>query len=101
MAQVKETVAKSDGPAEISRTEFRPKPNVHLAEAGKVALGNWVGRVGNRNVRVYRGAPAGEIPPAVQEAMRKSGIGVGVVTYEELNMVKARPRGAVVLPPEA
>jgi hypothetical protein len=86
----------------VGKVEYRPTPGVHIAEAGKVALGNWVGRIGNRNVRVYYGAPATKIPAAVQAAMAKSGVEVGVVTYEELGLVKApRRRGAIVLPPEA
>jgi hypothetical protein len=81
------------------RMEYRPNPKVHLAEAGDVALSNWVGRVGDRRVRVYRGASAKKIPDAVQKAMADSGVLIGRITLEELGMrsLPGRPAGARVI----
>lgn len=72
--------------AEDERVEYRPNRKVHLTAAGPCALGNWVGRVGNKFVRVYRGAQASGIPEAVVTAMAASGIEVGVITHEELGL---------------
>jgi hypothetical protein len=81
------------------RIEFRPNPKVHLVEAGDVALSNWVGRVGDRRVRVYRGAPAKKIPDAVQKAMAESGVLIGRITLEELGLrsVPGRQAGARIV----
>jgi hypothetical protein len=70
--------------------EYRPDRKIHLAEAGKVALSNWVGKVAGRRVRVYRGAQASKIPEPIQKAMAASGVGCGIITYEELGV---RPPG--------
>jgi hypothetical protein len=72
-----------------NRAEYRPSRTVHIAKAGPVALGNWVGRVGSKFVRVYRGAQAGGIPDAVKVAMAASGIDVGTITLEELGLRQA------------
>lgn len=82
------------------RVEYRPTPKVHLAEAGRVALSNWVGRVGSKRVRVYRGAQASKIPEAVQKAMAagEHPVGIGIITLEDLGL-RALPgqRGAQVI----
>ncbi len=82
--------------SEAERVEFRPQPGVHIAAAGNVALSNWVGRVGDKHVRVYRGAPAAKIPEAVQKAMKASGVLIGIVTLEELGL-KPRSQGVQIL----
>jgi len=74
--------------------EYKPDPRVALPEAGPVALGNWVGRVGDRRVRVYRGAIAKAIPEAVQKAMAKSGIPIGTITWQELGLPPRAPGAA-------
>jgi hypothetical protein len=82
---------------------YRAAREGHLTQAGKVALGNWVGKVGGQTHRVYFGAPAAKVPPEVREAMAKSRIGVafGEITAHDL---RARPwdrslrRGAPVQP---
>ena len=58
----------------------------HITERGKVALGNWSGKVSGQTHRVYFGAPIGKVPAAVREAMTKSRIGVqfGEVTQHDL-----------------
>ena len=95
MAKEKEeTGAAPAASASSEPVEYRPNRKVHLAEAGKVALSNWVGKVGNRRVRVYRGAQATAIPEPVQKAMIASGVQLGVITYEELGV---RPPGALVI----
>ncbi len=66
--------------------EYRPNRTIHIAEAGKVALSNWIGKVGTRRVRVYRGAQASKIPEPVQKAMQAAGVGIGLVTYAELGL---------------
>jgi hypothetical protein len=82
------------------RVDYRANPKVHLAEAGRVALSNWVGRIGNKRVRVYRGAQASKIPEAVQKAMAASEppVTIGIITLADLG-IRALPgqRGAQVL----
>lgn len=86
--------ARDESPREEQATsntvEYRPDRKIHLAEAGRVALSNWVGKVAGKRVRVYRGAQATKIPEAVQKAMAASGVAIGVITYEELGL---RPPG--------
>jgi hypothetical protein len=72
--------------ADDERVEYRPNRKVHICEAGPVALSNWVGRVGNKFVRVYRGAQGSALPGPVTAAMKESGVDVGLVTYEELGL---------------
>jgi hypothetical protein len=86
-----------------NRVEYRSNPKVHLAEAGPVALSNWVGRIGDKRVRVYRGAQASRIPEAVQKAMIASGVPIGAITLQDLGL-SALPghstgRGARILTP--
>ena len=86
-----------------NRIEYRPSSKIHLTEAGPVALSNWVGRIGDKRVRVYRGAQASKIPDAVQKAMVASGVGIGAITLAELGL-SALPgqlsgRGARILTP--
>lgn len=75
------------------RIDYRPHPKIHLTLAGPVALSNWVGRVGSRRVRVYRGARAVDIPEPVRKAMGASGVAIGTITLAELGLRQ--------LPPEA
>ncbi len=76
----------STTPAEDERVEYRPNRKEHLALAGPVALSNWVGRVGNKFVRVYRGAQASSLPEPVIAAMAESGVKIGIITFEELGL---------------
>lgn len=69
--------------------EYRPKPGVNLAIAGRVVKEAWVGAVCGRSVRVYRGAPESALPGAVKGAITEAGIEIGLVTLEELGL---RPR---------
>jgi hypothetical protein len=78
--------AAAAGSPDDERVEYRPNRKIHLCAAGPVSLGNWVGRVGNKFVRVYRGAQASSIPEPVVTAMAASGIEVGLITYEELGL---------------
>lgn len=73
-------------PGTIDTIEYRPDLDVALPEAGDIALENWVGRVGNRRVRVYRGARAKKIPAEVIKAMAASECHVGRVTWHELGL---------------
>ena len=66
--------------------EYKPTPGLALPAAGVVAKENWSGRVGNRNVRVYRGAPAKDIPPDIIKAMAAYNCHVGTVTWQELGL---------------
>ena len=104
MAQPKTAAAPTDAPAPehaenqkakpVEQTgsvvnghvEYKPTPGVALPAAGVVAKENWSGRVGNRNVRVYRGAPAKDIPPDVIKAMAAYNCHVGTVTWQELGL---------------
>ncbi len=102
MAEPKKTETTTHVPALLDpdRVDYRPNPKVHLAEAGRVALSNWVGRIGSKRVRVYRGAQASKIPDAVQKAMAASEppVLIGIITLAELG-IRALPgqRGAQIL----
>jgi hypothetical protein len=74
---------------QASSADYRPNRKIHLTAAGPVALGNWVGLVDGKRVRVYRGAQADGIPQSVQKAMAADGVDVGVITPEELGMRQA------------
>jgi hypothetical protein len=82
---------------------YRQPREGHIMQAGRVALGNWVGKVGGQQYRVYYGAPESKVPEAVRQAMAKSRIGVafGEVTQHDF---KAKPwdrslrRGVPVAP---
>jgi hypothetical protein len=74
------------GSPDDERVEYRPNRKLHICEAGPVALSNWVGRVGSKFVRVYRGAQGSTLPGPVTAAMKESGVDVGLVTYEELGL---------------
>lgn len=63
---------------------YRPTQGLHLTKAGKVALGNWVGKIDGCEHRVYAGAPVGKVPQAVRAAMEKSRIGFGIMTMKDL-----------------
>lgn len=69
--------------------EYRPKKGLHLTQAGRVVKEAWVGRICGRSVRVYRGAPEGQLPGAIRAALAEAGIEIGAVTLEELGL---RPR---------
>lgn len=91
MAQAKreEPPAAAAPRAELPSTgiaEYRPNTKIPLPKQGKVSLGNWIGRVGNCRVRVYRGASAAKLPAVVVAAMQKSGIEVGVITWADLGV---------------
>lgn len=73
-----------------SRSQYRPREGVHLAEAGEVVLDNWTGKVDGKRTRVFRGTPVGDLPPAVRKALSDTGIKTGKITYEELGL---RPAG--------
>lgn len=73
-------------PSGADPIDYRPDRKIHLAEAGKVALSNWAGRLNGRRVSVYRGAQASKIPADVQAAMAESGVEVGLITHAELGM---------------
>lgn len=81
-----EAAAQAQQPGDDDRVEYRPSRKLHICEAGPVALSNWVGRVGTKFVRVYRGAQASSLPDPVSAAMKESGVDVGLVTYEELGL---------------
>lgn len=68
------------------RIDYRHDGKTHIAESGKVALSNWVGRVGSKRVRVYRGASFDKVPEPVRKAMAASGIHFGIITLEELGL---------------
>ncbi len=88
-------------PGEASVMLFKPKPGVHLTQLGTVALENWVGRIGNRRVRVYRGASAKDLPPEVVKRMQADGIAFGSITFEELGLRKTvAVRGATLILPD-
>jgi hypothetical protein len=76
------------------RIEYRAPRSACIAELGEVVLSNWIGRIGNRHVRVYRGAVVAKIPPRVLEAIAASDVGTGYVTHAELG-IKA-PQGGPV-----
>lgn len=98
-AQALEGITDMKGPGVTDhRGEYRPRQDVHLARAGRVALENWTGRVNGKRVRVYRGAPADQIPADVQAAMQKSGCGIGELTFEDLGLrTPQEDRGARVV----
>lgn len=73
-----------------SRTEYRPRDGVHLAEAGDVVLDNWVGKVDGKRTRVFRGTPVEDLSPAVKKALETTGIQTGRISYEDLGL---RPPG--------
>lgn len=86
----RDEASREEQPTTTQAVEYRPNRKIHIAEAGKVALGNWVGKVAGRRVRVYIHAQASKIPEAIQKAMAADGIGIGIVTYEDLGV---RPPG--------
>lgn len=88
-AAKEETTTTRDDPM-----EYRHDGKCHIAESGRVALSNWVGRVGSKRVRVYRGASEAKVPEPVRAAMKASGVGFGVVTLAELGL-KALPPTAL------
>jgi hypothetical protein len=81
-----EAATQGQQPGDDDRVEYRPSRKLHICEAGPVALSNWVGRVGTKFVRFYRGAQASSLPGPVTSAMKESGVDVGLVTYEELGL---------------
>lgn len=87
MAQGKEatrdqpTRPDNDRPATV---HYRMTEGIHLMKAGKVALGNWVGKVDGQTHRVYYGAPIGKVPAPVRAAMERSRVGFGVITRDDL-----------------
>lgn len=92
-AQAKKGVELPPGDGPV---EYRMKPGVHLARAGSVVKEAWIGRVCGRSVRVYRGAPEAALPLEVRKAVRASGIEIGVITWEELNLTPPGPGVGVV-----
>ena len=66
--------------------EYRRDMKLHLTKAGPVVKSNWVGRILGRSVRVYYGAQEKNLPEAVRKAVLASGIPIGVLTMEELNL---------------
>lgn len=82
---------------EGDRVIYKPRPGVHITQAGNVAQSNWVGRYGNRTVRVYRGAQAGDVPEAVISQMSKDGVKFGKITMEELGLAPPPGRGAQII----
>lgn len=92
MAQARNEPAKDPASKDTSELpegplEYRPKRGLHITKAGPVALGNWIGRVEGRRVRVYRGAQERGIPPQIRTAMAASGVAIGVVTPQDLGMI--------------
>jgi hypothetical protein len=83
-----------------NRVEYRPSQKVHLTEAGEVALTSWVGRVGDRRVRVYRGAQRKAIPAAVVSAYLGSGCTFGIITLADLGL-RSLPGGRMPRIPTA
>jgi len=78
--------------------EYRRPKNVHLARAGRVVKQDWIGRVMDRSVRVYYGAQESALPDPVRQAVLKSGIQIGIMTYQELGLAPPRePTGFVNL----
>jgi hypothetical protein len=97
MAAVKEATSTGSQQATTAATKddrpvvvYRAARDGHITQAGKVALGNWVGKVGGQTHRVYFGAPEAKVPADVRAAMAASRIGIafGHVTQHDL---KARP----------
>lgn len=76
---------RADGEV-IGTKWYRPTEGVALPNAGAIALDNWTGRVGNFRVRVYRGAPAKDIPAEVVKAMAASGCKTGKVTWADIGI---------------
>jgi hypothetical protein len=82
---------------------IRPIDGIHLTKAGKVALGNWVGKVGGTEYRIYAGAPIGNVPAPVRAAMEKSRVGFGIMTMKDLGPTpddRTLPAREPELPPE-
>jgi hypothetical protein len=78
-------------PAGDGPVEFRLLKKVALPEAGRVVRENWVGKVMGRRVRVFRGAQEHTIPDVVKAELQKSGIEIGVITWEELGLKPPTP----------
>lgn len=89
--------AKHGGTEEGERTVYRPTPDLHICEAGKVVKSNWVGRVGNREVRVMRGAQVSGMPDGLVQALTRDHIEMGKVTLDELGLAPVRGRGAQII----
>lgn len=108
MATAKETNRDQPTRADNERPaspviNYRPVKDLHLTKAGKVALGNWVGKQDGATHRVYYGAPIAKIPPAVRDAMLKSRIGFGLITMEDLSATpkdRTLPKPEPTAPPE-
>lgn len=79
----------------MTSVDYRPNPNVHVAEAGDVARSNWIGLVKGRRVRVYRGAQRKGIPEGVLEAIGNE-IKFGPITFKELGLKPPAGYGAHV-----
>ena len=66
--------------------EYRRNRKIHLCQAGRVVKQDWIGKVMDHPVRVYYGAQEKSLPKAVRDAVLKSKIEIGVITYEELGL---------------
>jgi hypothetical protein len=97
MAAEKETSARI---LEDDRVDYRHDGKTHITESGRVAISNWIGRIGNKRVRVYRGASEKSVPEAVRKAMAASGVHFGIVTLAELGLKSLPPKAARNYPPE-